>query len=184
MNQKQGNGHYPEKAAEGIFPQKREEAPISFSPLHTPQNWSLDLHNLHANIEHSLNDFHDMIDNVFKVHGSSLLEDISKQGFPPSTRTTKNNEEYIFEVAMPWVKKEDVKAIISEDKLIIEGKTSHSESIKNGESQSQQTIYREFPLENVVTEEATSLLENGVLKVTIPIRKERAGPKARQLEIK
>lgn len=158
--------------------------PMFFSPMHTPQNWTLDLHDLHANIENYLNDFHQMIDNVFKVHGSSLLENVSKQGFPPSTRTTKNEKEYIFEIAMPWIKKEDIKVNISEDKLIVEGITSQSESNKNSSIHGEQTIYREFPLDNVVIEEASSLLENGVLKVTVPILKQREGPKMKQIEVK
>ena len=178
---------YPEKSVEDISPYEVANfAPKKLSPKTRIESLmpSLDLDNLHANIEVYLNDFHSMIDEVFKSHGSSLLRSVGESKFSPPTRVKNNGKEYTIEIGVPWVEKKDLQVSITDDKLVVEGEVRDSEKSELTQSVEFGKFHREFPLEGVDTELASSSLENGVLKVTMPIKKERDGPKMKSLEIK
>lgn len=182
---------YQEKAAEDIFPPKnngllnlsKSDTPLDIPRIKWPEMPSLDLDNLHANVEVYLNEFHKTVDEIFMAHGSSLLDSVSKKGFAPATRVTRTDKEDIIEIEVPGLDKGDISVTITEDKLIVEGekKSAYESEVSSGVQYGK--FYREFPLDGVDTELASSSLDKGILRVTIPL-KEREGPAARKLEIK
>lgn len=166
MNQKEN--YYPEKSAEDIF----------------PQNWGLEIHDLHGNIEHSLNNFHEIIDDIFKVHGSSLLENVGRSKFSPAARQWRNDTEHIIDIEVPGMDKEEINVVLTEKSIVVEGEKKN----KTKQDDSSSTVYygrfhREFSIpKDVNAEDASSTLDKGVLTVKLPI-KIMTERKPRSLEI-
>ena len=113
----------------------------------------------------------------------------------PAVNIIENDEEYKIEVAAPGMTKEDFKVHINEDNELIISMEKRSEE-KDEEKRHKGTyLRREFSYtqfqqslllpDNVVREKISAKVENGVMSIDIPKKKEtEASAVARQIEIK
>ena len=113
----------------------------------------------------------------------------------PAVNILENDDEYKIEVAAPGMTKEDFKVHINEDNELIISMEKRSEE-KDEEKRHKGTyLRREFSYtqfqqslllpDNVVREKISAKVENGVMSIDIPKKKEtEASAVARQIEIK
>ena len=113
----------------------------------------------------------------------------------PAVNIIENDDEYKIEVAAPGMTKEDFKVHINEDNELIISMEKRSEE-KDEEKRHKGTyLRREFSYtqfqqslllpDNVVREKISAKVENGVMSIDIPKKKEmEASAVARQIEIK
>ena len=113
----------------------------------------------------------------------------------PAVNIIENDDEYKIEVAAPGMTKEDFKVHINEDNELIILMEKRSEE-KDEEKRHKGTyLRREFSYtqfqqslllpDNVVREKISAKVENGVMSIDIPKKKEtEASAVARQIEIK
>lgn len=105
---------------------------------------------------------------------------------PVAADIWEDKENIFVKMAMPGVKKEDIKISVMADSVSIEGKTSKKDEekeddrywLRSMESQYQQTF--NLPT-NVDTDSVEAKLEDGVLTVTLPKAKEY---RPKEIEIK
>lgn len=193
MDSKKSQTYYGEKAAEDIFPPKKREGRFGslegenglLFPKKSFLAPVLNLDTLHANIECYLNDFHKMVDNVFMSHGSSLLNSVGKTNDYefPAVRIYQTEKEKIIEVEVPGLDREDINVSVTGEKVIVSGEKKQKYKDESTESIRYGKFYREFQMEGVSIEQATSSLDKGILKITVPLKKERDGPDSRKLTI-
>ena len=113
----------------------------------------------------------------------------------PAVNIIENDDEYKIEVAAPGMTKEDFKVHINEDNELIISMEKRSEE-KDEEKRHKGTyLRREFSYtqfqqslllpDNVVREKISAKVENGVMSIDIPKKKDtEASAVARQIEIK
>lgn len=113
----------------------------------------------------------------------------------PAVNIIENDDEYKIEVAAPGMTREDFKVHINEDNELIISMEKRSEE-KDEEKRHKGTyLRREFSYtqfqqslllpDNVVREKISAKVENGVMSIDIPKKKEtEASAVARQIEIK
>ena len=104
----------------------------------------------------------------------------------PTIDVQQCNGNIIVTAELPGLKNEDVKVEMTNDNLIIEGerKREHKEDHEGFHryERSYGKFYRSIPLpEGAKTEQAKAELNNGVLKVTVPV--EETKPQARRIPV-
>ncbi|MFW5928384.1 MAG: Hsp20/alpha crystallin family protein [Thermoplasmatota archaeon] len=97
-------------------------------------------------------------------------------------------DEYVCELDLPGMSKDDIEVEVREDSLRVKGE-ARKETKEEGEDYVRQerryrSFNRELPMpEDVISEDAEATLNNGVLKVSLP-KKEPEKKKGKKLEIK
>ncbi|WP_308502856.1 Hsp20/alpha crystallin family protein [uncultured Alistipes sp.] len=114
----------------------------------------------------------------------------------PAVNIIENDDEYKVEVAAPGMTKEDFKVHINEDNELVISMEKHNEEKKEEDKKHKGTyLRREFSYtqfqqnlllpDNVEREKISAKVENGVMSIDIPKKKEsEAAPVAHQIEIK
>lgn len=125
--------------------------------------------------------FDNFFDNDFGLVGRNAAHNI------PAVNIQENEKEYHLELAVPGLKKEDIKVQFDNGLLSIFAEQKHEEESKENNYTrrefSYQSFKRSFRLPEIVNEEGIDAkYEDGVLKVLIP-KKEEAQPKRREISI-
>jgi HSP20 family protein len=112
-----------------------------------------------------------------------ILHDLTE--WRPSIDLIDIGENYLIRADLPGYSPENVKIIVHENSITIEGKIQEEKDLQNGEFQVQERSYgsfsRSIPLSaKVIPEQARATFKNGVLEVTLP---KVDAPKGRILEI-
>lgn len=113
----------------------------------------------------------------------------------PAVNIIENDDEYKIEVAAPGMTKEDFKVHINEDNELVISMEKHSEEKEEDKKHKGTYLRREFSYtqfqqnlllpDNVEREKISAKVENGVMSIDIPKKKEsEASAVARQIEIK
>lgn len=113
----------------------------------------------------------------------------------PAVNILENDDEYKIEVAAPGMTKEDFKVHINEDNELIISMEKKAEEKEEDKKHKGTYLRREFSYsqfqqslilpDNVEKEKIAASVENGVLTVEIPKKKETVtAPASRQIEIK
>ncbi len=107
---------------------------------------------------------------------------VNLQNFSPKTDISEDDKGYYLEIALPGMKKEDVKLEIKQDVLSIEGERKFENEEKGKSYHRIETSYgkfkRSFTLPDPVNREGVDAsFEHGVLKVFLP-KSEKVAPKA------
>ena len=107
-------------------------------------------------------------------------------GWSPVIEVSERENEMVICAELPGLKPEDVKVEVTEDALIIEGERKQDrEDKQEGRWRSERhydRFYRIIPLpEEANAENARADFKNGVLQVTVPVK--RAESKRRQIPI-
>ncbi len=113
----------------------------------------------------------------------------------PAVNIIENDDEYKIEVAAPGMTKEDFKVHINEDNELVISMEKHSEEKDEDKKHKGTYLRREFSYtqfqqnlllpDNVEREKISAKVENGVMSIDIPKKKEsEASAVARQIEIK
>lgn len=121
--------------------------------------------------------FSDIIDNFFKETAGATSKVIK---FLPSVDVAEDEKNYEVNVALPGLKKEDIKIEIHENKLTVSGERKLQ---KEGETKKYHTVetkygafYRSFYLpDNVSNENIQASFEDGILKILIPKDEKKQG---------
>ncbi len=125
--------------------------------------------------------FDNFFDNDFGLVGRNVGHNI------PAVNIQENEKEYHLELAVPGLKKEDIKVQFDNGLLSIFAEQKNEEEAKESNYTrrefSYQSFQRSFRLPEIVNEDAIDAkCEDGVLKVLIP-KKEEAQPKRREINI-
>lgn len=113
----------------------------------------------------------------------------------PAVNIIENDDEYKIEVAAPGMTKEDFKVHINEDNELVISMEKRSEEKDEDKKHKGTYLRREFSYtqfqqnlllpDNVEREKISAKVENGVMSIDIPKKKEsEASAVARQIEIK
>lgn len=107
---------------------------------------------------------------------------VNLQNFSPKTDISEDDKGYYLEIALPGMKKEDVKLEIKQDVLSIEGERKFENEEKGKSFHRIETSYgkfkRSFTLPDPVNREGVdATFEAGLLKVFLP-KSEKVAPKA------
>ena len=113
----------------------------------------------------------------------------------PAVNIIENDDEYKIEVAAPGMTKEDFKVHINEENELVISMEKHSEEKDEDKKHKGTYLRREFSYtqfqqnlllpDNVEREKISAKVENGVMSIDIPKKKEsEASAVARQIEIK
>ncbi|MFP5393245.1 MAG: Hsp20/alpha crystallin family protein [Gammaproteobacteria bacterium] len=100
---------------------------------------------------------------------------------PARLNVTEHDNYFEIEVEMPGVQKEDVKVMVEQQRVTIEGEARREHQQREGETvvyseRSSGKFMRSFMLPSNVDEaNAQARMENGILKLTLPKRAEHAG---------
>lgn len=144
---------------------------------------SLDIHDMHANMETFFDNFYRDMESLFKSQGSSLLNNVGETNFSPPVRMSKNENERIIEFEVPGMDRNDIEITVSDEKLIVQGEKKQKYDQENLQGVRYGKFHREFPIKDVDVESVSSLMDKGMLIVRLPIRK-RSGPEVKKIEIK
>lgn len=125
--------------------------------------------------------FDNFFDNDFGLVGRNVAQNI------PAVNIQENEKEYHLELAVPGLKKEDIKVQFDNGLLSIFAEQKHEEEANESNYTrrefSYQSFKRSFRLPEIINEDAIDAkYEDGVLKVLIP-KKEEAQPKRREINI-
>lgn len=131
--------------------------------------------------------FNDLLNNDF------LME--RRNTTAPAVNIIENDDEYKIEVAAPGMTKEDFKVHINEDNELVISMEKRSEEKEEEKKHKGTYLRREFSYtqfqqnlllpDNVEREKISAKVENGVMSIDIPKKKEtEASAVARQIEIK
>jgi len=127
-----------------------------------------------------------LIDLFFRDFGRIGLESFS--GFGRADVYEKSGK-LIYETELPGMKKKDLEVKIHDDKLVITGDVKRNESVDRENYFRMGRQYGRFqrafpvPRENLETSKVKAQLEDGILRVSIPL-KESIVEKKKPLEIK
>lgn len=107
---------------------------------------------------------------------------VNLQNFSPKTDISEDDKGYYLEIALPGMKKDDVKLEIKQDVLSIEGERKFENEEKGKSYHRIETSYgkfkRSFTLPDPVNREGVDAsFEHGLLKVFLP-KSEKVAPKA------
>ncbi|MCD5406938.1 MAG: Hsp20/alpha crystallin family protein [Desulfotomaculum sp.] len=98
----------------------------------------------------------------------------------------ENTNEYLVEIELPGIKKEEIDINLSEDlfTVSVNREEQHSEEKENYLRQERRSgsISRTFHVENIAEDGVTAKFENGVLFMTLP-KKEATPPKGKKIDI-
>jgi len=119
----------------------------------------------------------------------NLLFDWSNRNFSntattvPSVNVRENDDEYLVEMAVPGMKKEDFQIEVNNNVLTIRSEVKNEQEKKEGETYtrrefSYQSFYRSFSLNHPEVDESKikATYKDGILSVVLP-KKEEAKPK-------
>ena len=119
----------------------------------------------------------------------NLLFDWSNRNFSntattvPSVNVRENDDEYLVEMAVPGMKKEDFQIEVNNNVLTIRSEVKNEQEKKEGETYtrrefSYQSFYRSFSLNHQEVDESKikATYKDGILSVVLP-KKEEAKPK-------
>jgi HSP20 family protein len=119
----------------------------------------------------------------------NLLFDWSNRNFSntattvPSVNVRENDDEYLVEMAVPGMKKEDFQIEVNNNVLTIRSEVKNEQEKKEGETYtrrefSYQSFYRSFNLNHQEVDESKikATYKDGILSVALP-KKEEAKPK-------
>ncbi len=119
----------------------------------------------------------------------NLLFDWSNRNFSntattvPSVNVRENDDEYLVEMAVPGMKKEDFQIEVNNNVLTIRSEVKNEQEKKEGETYtrrefSYQSFYRSFNLNHQEVDESKikATYKDGILSVVLP-KKEEAKPK-------
>lgn len=125
--------------------------------------------------------FNHLLDNEFGLLGQN------NTGSIPAVNIQENEQGYHLELAVPGLKKEDIKVKFDDGMLSISAEQKHEneESTENYTRRefSYQNFKRSFQLPEIANEEnIAAKYEDGILKIDIP-KKEEAQPKRREITI-
>lgn len=117
---------------------------------------------------------YDIFDEIMDF--SNLSIDIDKYGYYPSKQKNyghdviENDSEYIIEIPLIGVKKEDTSINYDNDYLIINAERNERKGIKYNRKETYFGVYeKKIKLPNTVDKEKiTAIMEHGLLVVTIP----------------
>jgi len=132
-----------------------------------------------------MREFTDEMDRMFK--GAPLAEGAEGlMAWSPTVDVTRCNGDLVVTAELPGLKKEEVKVEMTEDALVIEGERKREHKIDHEGyhkvERSYGKFYRAIPLpKEAKTDMAKAELNEGILKVTIPVAE--AKPKAREIPI-
>ena len=120
--------------------------------------------------------FTNLIDEVF---GPETMETVKRNFISqiPLANIDENETNHLIEIAIPGLKKEDIKIELKENKLTISADVKNDENTKKGKSIRKEFSYhsfkRSFNLPKLVdTEKIEAKHENGLLTVLIPKKEE------------
>lgn len=92
--------------------------------------------------------------------------------FFPKADVIEKNKQYEIHLALPGLKKEDIKISVEGDMLNIEGERRHSLSEETDKIVRRETSYgkfsRSFNVSKLDTSSVEASFENGILSITIP----------------
>jgi len=101
----------------------------------------------------------------------------------PSVNVKENDNEYIVEMAVPGMKKDDFEVVVNDNVLTIKSEVKNESKEKDGDNYtrkefSYQSFQRSFNLNNNVVDDAKikATYKDGILNITLP-KKEEAKPK-------
>jgi len=115
------------------------------------------------------NEFEKRINTLFSNHTGA--NNISS--FVPKVNTLEKAEEYLIEVEVPGIKKEELDIDINGQLLTISGERKHKEEVKEDDYYKVESSFgkfqRSFTLpENVDKDNITAKTKDGVLEISIP----------------
>ena len=118
--------------------------------------------------------------NVYKRRFPSFLDDSwfyeDAKSFLPKANIIEKEKEYLVEVEVPGVKKEDVDISVKDNVLTVRGEKKKEEEEKNDRYYSYESSFGSFEkswtLEHVEQEGIDAKFKDGVLVITLPKKKE------------
>lgn len=121
-----------------------------------------------------------LVDQFFDADSSFDRGEFSE----PRANTVENEKEYLVELFMPGVKKEQIKVDVEKNTLTVSSETNKEEEVKYSVREFASSYKRSFTLpEDVNSDNISASYENGVLKVTLP-KVEKAPEIKKQIEIR
>ena len=115
------------------------------------------------------NDFRNMFDNFFG-EGWEAMKDID---FSPKTNIVEKEDQFMVSLALPGMKKDDIKIAIEENKLVVSGERKAEERTETDKFHRVEMSYgkfaRSFRLpKNINRDAIDAKFEDGMLNLTLP----------------
>lgn len=128
------------------------------------------------------------IDRMFDRFRGGITEETPASGLHPAVDIVENENDFVVNVELPGVSKQDVKITVQDDVLMIKGEKKF-EKEKKGDAyhrveRSYGVFHRSFTLPATVkSERIEASHENGILRIVLP-KAEEAKPKEIDVKVK
>jgi HSP20 family protein len=130
-----------------------------------------------------------MLDRFFG--GTGLLDEMESMvetEWAPRVNIAETRDNYLVEVEVPGMKKEDIHISLKDNLLTIEGERKHETASRDRNYHRRESFYgkfsRSFTLpDDVLKDKIDASYENGILTITLP-KSEEAKPKEIEVKIK
>jgi HSP20 family protein len=161
---------------------RKEALPVApFTPFGFMRRFAKDMERLFEDFEGF------RFPSLFRREFFPFREEFEQVAWMPEVEVLQNNGQFVVRADLPGLKKDDVKAELTDNVLTISGeRKEEKEEKREGYYRSERSyggFYRQIPLpEGAKTDTATAEFTDGVLQITMqaPARE----PRARRLEIK
>jgi HSP20 family protein len=129
--------------------------------------------------------FYDRLDDFFRPWNDWFGKSVAV----PATNIAENGNGYELSIAMPGLKKEDIRIDVSGNILTVSAEKEESKEEENKQYTRKEFNYssfsRSFTLpDEVIMEKIDAVYENGVLKLILPGKEEIRKPAAKQIAVK
>ncbi len=122
-----------------------------------------------------------LLDNLLFDNKLDVLNNNYETFSIPAVNIIENFPNFVVELAVPGLQKEDFSIEVEEDTLKISSKKAKEQTEENSDSRfrkrefNYQSFERSFKLpENIKTEDIQANYENGILKITLPKEEKKA----------
>ena len=122
-----------------------------------------------------------LLDNLLFDNKLDVLNNNYETFSIPAVNIIENFPNFVVELAVPGLQKEDFSIEVEEDTLKISSKKAKEQTEENNDSRfrkrefNYQSFERSFKLpENIKTEDIQANYENGILKITLPKEEKKA----------
>jgi len=127
------------------------------------------------------------MDDMFHSFGLSTFPALNNTGFFPSMEAVENEKEYIVNVELPGLTKEDVNINVTDNTLIISGQKTTEQKNEKDKVHFSELSFGSFRREmslptNAQGDNISASYKDGILKVIVP-KKEIEKPKTKKISI-